>query len=68
MEIVNWIVGTVLLGVGLLMTAKLSPFALLEFETTDEAWDAFYQASGHTWIDYDHIANARAALKAGGAA
>jgi hypothetical protein len=40
----------------------LKPFALLDFETTEDAWDAFYQASGHTWIDYDHICAARAAL------
>ena len=44
------------------LEAGLRPFALVEFGTADDAWDAFCSASGDTWIDYDHISTARALI------
>lgn len=44
------------------LRAALEPFALMDFPTTQDAWDAFYRQPGKTWISFDHIDIARTAL------
>ena len=44
------------------LEAALAPFAFLEDETTQAAWETRYADRFKDWIDFDDIDRARAAL------
>ena len=54
---------------GQVATARvaLEPFAFLDFDDTQAAWEALYQDTFRDWIDYNDMDAARAAIRALGA-